>query len=119
MLTWMTLWPFMAIPFVLPFLLGILPMFSIAGQELGGPLLRQSLVNGLAALLPYEPAVLLVAWFTHASLSQELILHALICLNLGLVVYPLFYAMGVFSIRTAAWRVRTEMAQRQSLLNRR
>ena len=119
MLTWITLWPFMSLPFLFPFLLGILPTFTLAGKELGGPFVRQYLVNKVAAVLPYDLAVQLVNWFTQASVAEELLLHALMSLNIGLLFYPLFYALGIFFIKTTAWRVRTELSQRQSILNRR
>jgi len=119
MITWFSLWPFMSIPFLFPFLLGILPVFNVGNHEIGGPLVRQYCINQVASLIPHDIAVVLVNWFNQASYFQEILLHGVISLNIGLLFYPLFFAIGTLVIRTASWSAKTELSESKKLLNRR
>ncbi len=119
MLTWFSLWPFMTLPFLLSFVLGILPSLSVGGGEVGGALVRQYGVNQLAALMPHDFSMVLIDWFNQASYVEELVLHGVISLNIGLLFYPLFFGLGSLAIRAAAWSAKQELAQSNTLLNRR
>jgi hypothetical protein len=117
MLTWFRLWPLLALPVLLLFLLISLPMFEVRHQLLGGPLVRQWLLNhGLLPLLPDTQAQQVIQWFSGASVLQEWLLTFLIALNINaLLLLPLFF-VGQLIIRFSAWTVRTELnIKRQSV----
>ena len=116
MLTWFRLWPLLALPVFILSLLISLPMFEVRHQLLGGPLVRQWLLNhGLLPLLPDAQAVQLIQWFSVATALQEWLLAFLIALNINaLFLLPLFFT-GQLAIRLSAWTMRTELKlKRQS-----
>ena len=88
MITWFRVWPLLLLPYVLTFLVGLFPF------------IREGMLNHiLIPVLPYRTAVDLVAWYRSASQLDELLLHLILCLNLGTLLYPLFYLTGTVFIR--------------------
>ena len=88
MITWHRVWPLLLLPYVLVFLIGLLPF------------IREAMLNHiLIPVLPYQAAVDLVDWYRNASQPQELLVHLVLCLNLGTLFYPLFYLAGTVFIR--------------------
>ena len=117
MLTWFRLWPLLALPVFLLSLLISLPMFEARHQLLGGPLVRQWLLNhGLLPLLPEGQTAQIIDWFAQASTPQEWLLAFLIALNInGVLLLPLFF-VGQLIIAFSAWTMRTELnIKRQSI----
>lgn len=117
MLTWFRLWPLLALPVFLLSLLISLPMFEVRHQLLGGPLVRQWLLNhSLLPLLPEQPTAQIIYWFSQASVLQEWLLAFLIALNINaILLLPLFF-IGQLIIALSAWTMRTELKlKRQSV----
>ena len=110
MLTWFRLWPLLALPVFILSLLISLPMFEVRHQLLGGPLVRQWLLNhALLPLLPDMQALQIIDWFSGASVLQEWLLAFLIALNINaLLLLPLFF-IGQQIIAFSAWTMRTEL----------
>ncbi len=87
MITWHRVWPLLLLPYVLIFLIGLFPF------------IREGMLNHiLIPVLPYQAAVDLVNWYRGASQLDELLLHLVLSLNLGTLLYPSFYLIGALFI---------------------
>ncbi len=87
MITWFQVWPLLLFPYVITFIAGLYPF------------VREYLLNHLLIpLVPYDLAVDLVDWYSTASVAKELLLHLIISLNIGTLLYPLFYLVGLLFI---------------------
>lgn len=83
MITWFQVWPLLLMPYLISFAVGLFPY------------VREFVLNNLLIpLLPYDLAVNLVDWYSTASVLEELSLHFIISVNIGTLVYPLFYLIG-------------------------
>lgn len=110
MLTWIRLWPLLALPSLLLTLLCSLPMFEIRGVTLGGGLVRQWLLNEvLIPLAPMTQAQQLVNWFATASTFQEWCLAMLLAINLNAALLLPLYFIGQGFINLSGWYARTEL----------
>lgn len=117
MISWIQLWPLLIIPYVVLFSIGLLPTFTLYGHVVGGPLVREWLLNQFAlALLPQNAGWSLVAWFETASVIQEIALHTLLSLNAYALAFPLFYLAGAAMIRLSAWSARIDLKQKRHSL---
>jgi hypothetical protein len=119
MITWLQLAPFLLVPGLVVFLAGLLPDVTVLGTPIGGGLVREWCVNHLVLpVLPVSDASLLVAWYLHTRLSGELLLHALVALNLNtallLVLYPLFAGF----IRLNHWMAKTDLTLKRTSAKR-
>ncbi len=83
MRSWYHIWPVLLIPFLIFFLLGFFPF------------IREAFLNRtMVQFLPYSISVDVVNWYQGASVLQEYLLHFLISINCGVLVYPIFFAIG-------------------------
>lgn len=120
MISWIQLWPLLVIPYGVLFGIGLLPDVTFMGQPWGGALVREWLLNQiLLPLLPSAQGWDLVAWYQQASITGELLLHALITLNLYVFFgFPLFLALGTVVIRINAWSRATDLIQKRRYVKR-
>lgn len=118
MITWLQLWPLLALPFFLLTVLGFLPTTELAGRVFGGGPIREAMLNTVVPFLPSQHGHTLILWFESATTRQELALHALISLNVNALLLPLLYAIGEAWIRFRAWVVRTNLDLRQRAARR-
>ena len=110
LLTWLRLWPLLALPTFLLTLLASLPLFEVRGVTLGGGPVRQWLLNHLLLpIAPLEQAEALVHWFATASAAQEWLLAVLITVNLNAILLLPLYVLGQGLITLSGWYVRTEL----------
>lgn len=110
MLTWFRLWPLLALPGFLLSLLISLPLFEIRHHLLGGPLVREWLLNhGLLPWLPVEQAAQIIHWFSQTSVIGEWLLAFLIALNMNAVLLLPLFLTGQLIIKLSAWTMRTEL----------
>ncbi len=83
MKSWYHIWPLLAAPFLIFFLLGFFPF------------VREAFLNHtMIPFLPYSVSVDLVGWYQEADMFQEYLLHLLISINCGILVYPIFFLIG-------------------------
>jgi len=115
MTSWIRLWPLVLMPYLVLLGTGLLPVSTFFGRPWGGPIVREWFLNeGLLSLLSPAMGWQLVRWYEQAELWQEILLHALISLNIYVfVVLPplLLLAMGI--IRFSAWSMATDLAQKR------
>jgi len=110
LLTWLRLWPILALPTFLLTLLASLPLFEVRGTTLGGGLVRQWLLNHiLLPLTPIEQGHQLVSWFATASAVQEWLMAMLINININAALLLPLYFLGQGLISISGWYVRTEL----------
>lgn len=119
MITWLRLAPWLVVPGVLVFLVGLLPDVTLLGTPVGGGLVREWCVNQLLLpVLPVTDAARVVAWYLQTRLAGELLLHALVALNLNtallLVLYPLFAGF----IRWNHWVAKTDLTLKRTSAKR-
>ena len=120
MITWLKLWPFTLIPFLVVFLLGFLPSIDMSGKSFGGALVREWFLN--YTVLPFlsnEMARTVVQWFYDATLIEELLLHLLVSVNVWALFFPIMFMLGQGVIRFYTWHSKTSLKQKQTLLNQR
>lgn len=117
MTTWFTLWPLLLMPSLLVFAAGLIPKLVFLNQSLGGGMVRQWMVNHVVIpILPQEWGWELVDWYQAASVTQELILHAAVAININAVLLPLLYLTGQAVIRLNGWSASSAFkAQRQQI----
>lgn len=117
MTTWFSLWPVLMIPSVLVFVAGLIPGLSFLNHTFGGGMVRQWLVNHvLIPILPKDWGWLLVDWYQAASVAQELVLHALVAINMNALLLPVLYLGGEGVIRLSGWSASSAFkAQRQQI----
>jgi hypothetical protein len=112
-LTWIRLWPLFFLPLFLLAPLGLLPEFSVGRIHISGGAVREWFLNTfLLPVLPTENGWHLVSWFSRADLLQEIFLHALITLDIALLLMPLIFGFGEFLIFISSFISRTEHAQK-------
>ena len=119
MITWLTATPFLALPGVLVFFTGLLPMVELYGQPVGGGLVRQWCVNHL--VLPVLPAFdtqRVVDWYMQTDAAGELLLHALIVLNMNALLLPVLYPLAVGFIRLNNWVAKTNLDEKRRSVKR-
>lgn len=117
MLTWIRLWPLLALPVFIVSLLISLPMFEIRHHLLGGGLVREWLLNHLLLpVLPTEQAAQIIHWFSQSSVIGEWLFAFLIALNINAILLLPLFLFGQLLIKLSAWTLRTELnLKRQSV----
>ncbi len=119
MITWLQVAPFLAVPGVLIFLVGLLPMVDVLGTPLGGGMMREWLVNHLVLpLLPAADATRVVEWYMHTSFSGELTLHALVALNMNAALLLVLYPLAAGYIRLNNWAAKTDLSLKRGSAKR-
>ena len=117
MLTWIRLWPLLALPVFILSLLISLPMFELRQQLIGGGLVREWLLNHLLLpILPMEQAAQIIHWFARSHVIGEWLIAFLIALNINAILLLPLYFIGQLLIKLSAWILRTELSlKRQSV----
>jgi len=117
MLTWIRLWPLLALPVFIVSLLISLPMFEIRHHLLGGGLVREWLLNHLLLpVLPVAQAAQIVHWFSQSNFLGEWLFAFLIGLNINAILLVPLLLFGQLLIQVSAWTLRTELKlKRQSV----
>ena len=119
MITWLQVAPFLAVPGLLVFLSGLLPMVEVFGRPVGGGIVREWLVNHLVLpVLPVADAGSLVEWYMHTRLSGELLLHALVALNMNTALLLVLYPLAAGYIRLNNWVAKTDLALKRGSAKR-
>jgi len=119
MITWLQMAPFLAIPGLLVFLSGLLPMVEVLGTPIGGGLVREWCVNHLVLpVLPRAEALTLVEWYMHTRLSGELLLHALVAININTALLLVLYPLAAGFIRLNNWMAKTDLALKRGSAKR-
>lgn len=119
MITWLQVAPFLAVPGVLVFLVGLLPMVDVLGAPLGGAIVREWLVNHLVLpVLPVADATRVVEWYMQTSISGELSLHALVALNINTVLLLMLYPLAAGYIRLNNWAAKTDLSLKRGSAKR-
>ena len=119
MITWLQLAPFLLVPGIRVFLAGVLPDVAVLGTPVGGGLVREWCVNHLVLpALPVPDATQLVAWYTQTRLSGELLLHALVALNLNTALLPVLYPLFAGFIRWNHWMAKTDLTLKRTSAKR-
>jgi hypothetical protein len=119
MITWLQIAPFLAVPGLLVFLFGLLPMVEVFGTPVGGGLVREWCVNHLVLpVLPVADALTLVEWYMHTRLSGELLLHALVALNMNTALLLVLYPLAAGYIRLNNWVAKTDLALKRGSAKR-
>jgi len=119
MITWLQIAPFMVVPGLLMFLSGLLPMVEVLGTPIGGGLVREWCVNHLVLpVLPVAEALTLVEWYMHTRLSGELLLHALVAININTALLLVLYPLAAGFIRINNWMAKTDLALKRTSAKR-
>lgn len=119
MISWIAVAPMLALPGLIIFLLGLLPDVPFLNQAIGGGIVREFLVNHLLlSWLPYEDAVRVVAWYMHTDLAGELLLHALLALNINVLLLPLLYPLAAGYIGVNNWAAKTDLTLKRNAAKR-
>lgn len=109
-LTWFRLWPLLILPFLMTFLLGLIPSFLLLGKkEVGGFLIREPFVEMAEYVLPGDKAGLLHDLYYAGDYLTQVLIHAVLALNLNLLLLPFIYAVGAFLISVSSWVATTEL----------
>jgi len=117
MTSWIRLWPMLLIPYVVLCVIGLIPTLHIFGRDVGGPYIREWVLNEcLLPLLPQSAAIRIVDGFAHATVAQEFLLHALIMLNVYALVFPLLFGFGMLVIKYSVWSTATDLALKRRAL---
>jgi len=112
-LTWIRLWPLFFLPLLLLLPLGFVPEFTIGRLHLSGGAVREWFLNNcLLPVLSTDDGWQLVSWFYDASYTQEVLLHALISIDITLLLMPLVFGFGKVLIFISGFISRTEHAQK-------
>ena len=87
---------------------------EVYGQPLGGELVRQWCVNHLVlSVLPAVDTPRVVAWYTHTDRGGELLLHALVALNLNALALVVLYPVASGWIRLNNWVAKTSLDEKR------
>ena len=119
MITWVRLWPLLALPTLLVAGLGALPTGALRGQPLGGGPWRQVVLNHvLLPLLPGDAAAQVVNGFARATVLQEWLVTALIALNINVALLPVLYGAGTLLVRASAALAKQDLQQKRAAARR-
>lgn len=118
MMTWLTLWPFTLIPFLMVFLLGAIPESKSLGIYTGGYIREWFLNHAVLPLMSNSMAMVVVNGFSRASYLEELALHFLVSLNVFAICFPFMYLAGTGIIHGYTWFSKTSLKQKHTLLNK-
>jgi len=119
MMTWLQIAPFLAVPGLLVFLSGLLPLVDVLGTPVGGGIVREWWVNHLVLpVLPATDAAWLVEWYLQTPLSGELLLHALVALNINTALLLVLYPLAAGYIRLNNWMAKTDLALKRTSAKR-
>jgi len=108
--TWVTFWPFLAIPSLVMIGLGGLVTVRFYGHLLGGEPIRQWCIDYLVfTWMPDSAGDRIVVWLSHAPLVHQWILYLLIAVNVNVLLLPAFYLIGEGILRFHHWGVRKDL----------
>ena len=86
MKTWWNYWPVMALSVSFPFICTGLPTTAFSGVVVGGGVIRQELVNLVAAVIPVESGQRYIDAFNTASTGEEFLLLLPVSLNISTIL---------------------------------
>lgn len=110
MISWVAAAPWLVAPGLLVFLAGLIPELNVIGAQVGGGLVRQGLVNHvLLPVLPETDATTIVDWYMQTDVLGELLLHALIALNINAALLPVLYVLFAGYIGLNNWAAKTDL----------
>lgn len=110
MITWLALAPLLALPGLAVFVAGLLPALEVLGRPVGGALVRHWCVeHWVIPLLPAADATRLLAWYAHSGKLGEVLLHALVAVNLNAALLPLLAPLAAGLLRLNHWATKTDL----------
>ena len=106
MKTWWNYWPIMFLSVILPFIAIGLPTTMLNGVAIKGGLIRQELVNHVAAVMPVASGQWYIKAFNAASVGEEFLLASPIALNMSsiLALITFFIVSGLIGLSNSIKR---------------
>ena len=104
MITWIQIYPLLAMPTLLISVIAWLPVIKFNGHVLSGMQFSEWLLDHL--MIPILPNIWLDAllkWFAHAGNLEVWMLVTLVALNINALLLPLLYWMVKQLINTGNW----------------
>jgi hypothetical protein len=119
MITWLQLWPLLALPTLILGAITAIPTKLINGHVMGGGPVREYLLNHvLVPVLPNDAAVSVVQWFAHANAFQEWFLSLLVIVNINGLLLPLLFVFGQGLIALSTWFTRKNIQLKRDAIRK-
>lgn len=119
MITWLQIWPLLALPTLILAAITAIPTNQINGRIMGGGPVREYFLNHiLVPVLPNDAAVAVVQWFSHASAIQEWFLTLLVVVNINGLLLPLLFVFGQVLIWLSTWFTRKDIELKRDAIRR-
>ncbi|MHB8348296.1 MAG: hypothetical protein ACYDHM_14230 [Acidiferrobacterales bacterium] len=119
MITWIRLWPFLALPGVLMIAMGAVVGVPVGGHEIGGAAVRNwCIIHLLLNWLPGGARNQLAAWIGRTDALHRWALYLLISVNVNALLLPLFFGLGAVIQRLQAWGARQDLELKSTAVRR-